>query len=41
LIKRASFTSVADLEAKVLAFIAYFHETMAKPLKRTPSSRQK
>jgi transposase len=35
LIKRASFTSVADLEAKVLAFIAYFHETMAKPFRWT------
>ena len=35
LIKRASFTSVADLEAKVLAFIDYFNETMAKPFKWT------
>jgi transposase len=35
LIKRASFTSVADLEAKVLAFIAYFNETMAKPFRWT------
>jgi hypothetical protein len=35
LIKRASFTSVEDLEAKVLAFIAYFNETMAKPFKWT------
>jgi transposase len=35
LIKRASFASVEDLEAQVLAFIAYFHETMAKPLKWT------
>lgn len=35
LIKRASFTSVADLEAQVLAFIAYFNETMAKPFKWT------
>lgn len=35
LIKRASFTSVEDLEAKVAAFIAYFNETMAKPFKWT------
>ena len=35
LIKRASFTSVEDLEAKVLACIAYFNETMAKPFKWT------
>jgi transposase len=35
LIKRASFTSVEDLEAKVVAFIAYFNETMAKPFKWT------
>jgi putative transposase len=31
LLKRASFTSVAELEAKVLAFIAYYNQTMAKP----------
>jgi hypothetical protein len=35
LIKRASFTSTADLEAKVLAFITYFNETMAKPFRWT------
>ena len=35
LIKRASFASVEDLEAKVLAFIDYFNETMAKPFKWT------
>ena len=35
LIKRASFTSVEDLEAKVLAFIAYFNATMAKPFNWT------
>jgi putative transposase len=35
LIKRARFTSVEDLEAKVAAFIAYFNETMAKPFKWT------
>lgn len=35
LLRRASFTSVAELEAKVLAFIAYFNRTMAKPYKWT------
>jgi transposase len=35
LLKRASFTSVADLQAQVLAFIAYFNATMAKPFKWT------
>jgi hypothetical protein len=35
LLKRASFTSVEELAAKVLAFIAYFNETMAKPFKWT------
>jgi len=31
LLKRGNFTSVADLKAKVLAFVAYFNRTMAKP----------
>jgi transposase len=31
LLKRGSFISVADLKAKVLAFIDYFNRTMAKP----------
>jgi DDE superfamily endonuclease len=31
LLKRASFTSVADLQARVLAFVEYFNTTMAKP----------
>ena len=35
LLKRASFTSVEDLQAQVLAFIAYFNATMAKPFKWT------
>jgi transposase len=35
LLKRGSFTSVADLKAKVLAFVAYFNHTMAKPFKWT------
>jgi transposase len=33
LLKRVSFTSVDDLKAKVLAFVAYFNRTMAKPFK--------
>jgi len=35
LIKRSSFTSVEDLEAKIAAFIDYFNETMAKPFQWT------
>ena len=35
LLKRGSFTSVEDLQAKVLAFIDYDNRTMAKPFKWT------
>jgi len=35
LLKRGTFTSVADLKAKVLAFIDYFNRTMAKPFRWT------
>jgi hypothetical protein len=35
LLRRASFTSVEDLQARVLAFVAYFNATMAKPFKWT------
>jgi transposase len=35
LLKRASFTSVQDLKARVLAFVEYFNATMAKPFKWT------
>lgn len=35
LLQRGSFTSVADLQTKVLAFIAYYNRTMAKPFKWT------
>jgi putative transposase len=35
LLKRASFTSVEDLKIRVLAFVAYFNATMAKPFKWT------
>jgi hypothetical protein len=35
LLRRGSFTSVDDLRAQVLAFIAYFNRTMAKPYRWT------
>ena len=35
LLRRGSFTSVEDLQATVLAFIAYYNRTMAKPFKWT------
>jgi hypothetical protein len=35
LLRRATFTSQADLKAKILAFIEYFNRTMAKPFKWT------
>jgi transposase len=35
LLRRGSFTSVQDLVAQVLAFIAYYNQTMAKPFKWT------
>ena len=33
LLRRASFTSVEELKARVLAFIDYFNRTMAKPIR--------
>jgi putative transposase len=39
LLKRASFPSVDDLRARILAFIAYFNATMAKPFKWTYKGR--
>ena len=35
LLRRGNFTSIDDLRTKVLAFIAYFNRTMAKPFKWT------
>lgn len=35
LLKRGRFTSVADLKAKVLDFVAYFNRTMSKPFRWT------
>jgi hypothetical protein len=34
-LKRGNFTSLADLKAKVLAFVEYYNRTMAKPFKWT------
>lgn len=39
LLKRASFTSVEDLRARVLAFVEYFNATMAKPFKWTSGQK--
>ena len=35
LLKRGSFTSLEQLEAKVLEFVEYYNQTMAKPFKWT------
>jgi putative transposase len=39
LLRRASFASINDLKAKVLAFVEYFNQTMAKPFKWTYRGR--
>ena len=39
LLRRGSFTSAADLEEQVLAFIAYDNRTMAKPFKWTAQDK--
>ncbi len=39
LLRRGSFLSVADLTAQVLAFIAYYNRTMAKPFKWTSQGK--
>lgn len=39
LLKRASFTSVEELEKRILAFIEYFNATLAKPFKWTYKGR--
>ena len=39
LLKRGNFTSVEDLRERILAFIAYFNQTMAKPFKWTYKGR--
>jgi hypothetical protein len=35
LLKRGTFSSIANLKAKVLAFVQYFNRTMAKPFRWT------
>jgi hypothetical protein len=35
LLRKASFLSIEDLRVKVLAFITYYNNTMAKPFKWT------
>ncbi len=39
LLKRGSFKSAENLEERILAFIGYFNETMAKPFKWTYKGR--
>ena len=39
LLQRGNFTSVGDLRERMLAFIAYFNKTMAKPFKWTYKGR--
>jgi hypothetical protein len=39
LLRRASFDSINDLNARVLAFVEYFNKTMAKPFKWTYRGR--
>jgi transposase len=38
-LRRGNFTSTDDLRARILAFIAYFNRTMAKPFKWTYTGR--
>jgi len=38
-LRRGSFTSVEDLRERILAFITYFNQTMAKPFKWTYTGR--
>lgn len=38
-LKRGNFISIDDLKAKVLAFISYYNETMAKPFKWTTKGK--
>ena len=39
LLKRSSFTSLDDLQARVLAFIEYFNQILAKPFRWTYTGR--
>jgi hypothetical protein len=35
LLKRGNFLSLDDLRSQILAFITYYNQTMAKPIKWT------
>jgi transposase len=39
LLKRGSFRSVEELKARILAFVEYFNQTMAKPMRWTYTGR--
>jgi hypothetical protein len=39
LLKRGSFRSVQELKQRILAFVAYFNQTLAKPFKWTYKGR--
>ena len=39
MLKRASFTSIQDLQQRILDFIDFFNKTMAKPFKWTYTGR--
>jgi transposase len=39
LLKRGSFRSVDELKARILAFVEYFNQTMAKPMRWTYTGR--
>ncbi len=39
LLKRGNFLSLDDLRTQIVAFIAYYHRTMAKPIKWTFTGR--
>ncbi len=39
LLKRGSFSSIHELQQRILAFISYFNQTMAKPFKWTYKGR--
>ena len=39
LLKRASFTSIEQLSERILAFIQYFNQTLAKPFRWTYKRR--
>jgi len=39
LLRRGNFTSTDDLRSRLLAFVAYFNQTMAKPFKWTYAGR--